>query len=98
MDALKSETRNEFKRMTAHQAERELNHLEAVLKSSTCTFAMTAVRGLDLEYWTSRVGVIDSQYDLMAAQKRRVASLTRLLETFTPTGDDAPVKGRQLCE
>jgi hypothetical protein len=80
--------------MTAHQAEQEIRHLETVLKSSTFTFAMTSVRGLNLEYWTSRITAIDSQYDLMAAQKRRVASLARFLESYTPAGDDALVQGR----
>ena len=93
MDARESKGLNEIQRMTAHQAEREISHLEAVLKSSTFTFAMTSVRGLNLEYWTSRIGAIDSQYDLMAAQKRRVASLARMLEISTPAGDDASVQG-----
>jgi hypothetical protein len=84
MDARETKGFNEIKRMTAHQAEPELSHLEAVLKLSTRQFSMTAVRGLDLEYWTARVGAIDSKYDLMAAQKRRVAKLLSVLATLTP--------------
>jgi hypothetical protein len=80
------------RRMTALQADRELTHLEAVLRSSVLQLALTAARGLDLAYWAARVASMEAEYDLLVPQKRRVANLLRLLGALTPADAGAPVQ------
>jgi hypothetical protein len=81
------------KKLPARLADRELSHLQAVLSSASRQFALTAVRGLDLVYWTARVASIDTQYELLTSQKQRLASLSRLLAALAPAGDTASEDG-----
>jgi hypothetical protein len=69
----------------ARLADGELSHLEAILGIAGRRSAATAVRGLDLAYWSARIASVATQYDLLMSQTQRVAALSRSLAALEPT-------------
>jgi hypothetical protein len=72
------------KKRPARLADCELSHLEAVLGLAGRRSVATALRGLDLAYWSARVASIATQYDLIMSQTQRVAALSRSLAALGP--------------
>lgn len=68
-------------------ADQEIHHLEAVLSSAGLEYALTAVRGLDGAYWSSRLGALAMHYDLLPSQNRRIGALLRTLNSLDRTID-----------
>ncbi|WP_158936187.1 hypothetical protein [Burkholderia sp. S171] len=87
------------KKWPARLADSELGHLEAVLALAGRRSVATAVRGLDLAYWSTRLAALETQYDLLASQTKRVSSLSRSLAALetsveiveTVTGHGTPI-------
>jgi hypothetical protein len=73
------------KKWPARLADSELSHLEAVLAIAGRRSVATAVRGLDLAYWSTRLDSVETQYDLLASQIKRVAALSCSLAALEPT-------------
>lgn len=73
------------KKWPARLADSELSHLEAVLAIAWRRSVATAVRGLDLAYWSRRLASVETRCDLLASQTKRVATLSRSLAAFEPT-------------
>jgi hypothetical protein len=75
------------KKWPARLADTELSHLESVLAIARRRSVATAVRGLDLTYWSTRLAAVETQYDLLASQTKRVDALTRSLAAREPTAE-----------
>jgi hypothetical protein len=73
------------KKWPARLADSELGHLEAVLAFAGRRSVATEIRGLDLAYWSARLAAVETRYDLLASQTKRVAALFRSLATFELT-------------
>jgi hypothetical protein len=73
------------KRWPARLADAELAHLESVLAVAGRRSVATAVRGLDLAYWSARLAAVEAQHDLLTSQTKRIEALSRLLVGLDPT-------------
>jgi hypothetical protein len=76
--------------MPPRVADREIDHLEAVLSLGSRAYATTALPRLDLAYWRSRVEQIGNRYELLPQQKNRVAKLLRALAAVVNEESAAP--------
>jgi hypothetical protein len=72
-------TNTKSNKHSARLADGQIDHLEGILVGALGTHVMTAVRSLDLDYWTARINVIAVQFDLVPSQRSRLAALLRLL-------------------
>lgn len=66
--------------MPALLADAELDHVERMVQYMSRAQAGRAPRGIDGEYWKKRLRALEATHDLVATQRRRVASLFELLE------------------
>ena len=68
------------KKQSAHLADREIRHLEAVLDAALHLDALAQSKCLDASYWVTRAYELADKYMLLASQQNRVAALARAFE------------------
>lgn len=68
------------KKQSAHLADREIRHLEAVLNAALHLDALAQSGCLDASYWVTRASELGDKYTLLASQQNRVAALARAFE------------------
>jgi len=85
------------KKWPVRLADSELSHLEALLAVAGRRSMATAVRGLDLTYWSTRLAAVETQYDLLASQTKRVAALSRSLSALEPTVETVTEHGTPIA-
>ena len=65
----------------ASLADRQLDHLERMVRSVARAYPAGPVHGMDQDYWESRLRALMNESDLVAAQQHRVQRLLQDLTT-----------------
>jgi type IV secretory pathway VirB4 component len=66
-------------RRPASLVDSQLQHLENVMQYVTRGDASSGLHSLDHEYWENRIRALEDTYELIAAQRQRVAKLLERL-------------------
>ncbi|WP_322060437.1 hypothetical protein [Paraburkholderia sp. J63] len=70
--------------MPASLADTELDHVERMVQYVTRAQGASSPRGIDDDYWKKRLRTLEQTYDLVTAQRHRVAKLFEMLERGKP--------------
>jgi len=68
------------RKQSAHLADREIRHLEAVLNAAVHLDALAQSKCLDASYWVTRAYDLTDKFMLLASQQNRVTALVRAFE------------------
>lgn len=68
----------------ASLADTELDHVERMVQYVTRSQGASSPRGIDADYWKKRLRALEQTYDLVTAQRQRVAMLVEMLERGKP--------------